>query len=195
MNTTGKMTKGERDDLVRLIKQREKIAKSAAQQRSAQMLAEFERQVSAAHAFDNNQVWNAAVEAGRRAAEKAMSEIDAESARLGIPEEFRPKLSWGWASRGQNSFAERRTELRRLAQAEIAAVEKAAMVQIEAQSVGAQTRVIANGLDSEAAISFLNELPPVDTLMPALNLESIQAAIAERARRDGQRPYLIDGAR
>jgi hypothetical protein len=30
--TTGRMTKGERDDLVRLVKQREKVAKSAAEQ-------------------------------------------------------------------------------------------------------------------------------------------------------------------
>ena len=192
---TGKMTKAERDDLVRLIKQRERIAKSAAQQRSAQMLAEFERQVSAAHAFDKNEVWNAAVEAGTRAAKEAMAKIDAESAKLGIPEEFRPQISFHWASRGQNVFSERRGELRRLAQAEIAAVEKAAMVQIEAQSVAAQTQVIANGLGSQAAIAFLNDLPAVESLMPPLDLNSFQAAIADRARRDGQRTYLIDGAR
>jgi hypothetical protein len=188
-----RMTKAERDDLVRLIRSRERIAKSAAQQRSAQMLVEFERQVSAAHAFDSNEVWNAAMEAGDRAVQEAMDKIEAESARLGIPEEFRPKLACYWQSRGSNAFSERRTELRRLAQAEIAAIEKAAFVQIEAQSVAAQTRIIADGLDSEAAIAFLNELPPVEQLMPPLDLNVIQATIADRARRDGGRLNLVSG--
>jgi hypothetical protein len=49
---TGRMTKGERDDLVRLVKQREKVAKSAAEQRSAMMLADFEREIAATHTFD-----------------------------------------------------------------------------------------------------------------------------------------------
>jgi len=35
------MTKGEREDLIRLIKQRERVAKTAAEQRSAAMMAEF----------------------------------------------------------------------------------------------------------------------------------------------------------
>ena len=41
------MTKGEREDLIRLIKQRERVAKTAAAARSAAMRAQFEQQVSA----------------------------------------------------------------------------------------------------------------------------------------------------
>lgn len=45
MTTT--MTKGEREDLHRLIRQREKVLKSAAKQRSADLLADFDVQLAA----------------------------------------------------------------------------------------------------------------------------------------------------
>ena len=39
------MNKSEREDLLRLIRQREKVLKSAARQRSAELLADFENQM------------------------------------------------------------------------------------------------------------------------------------------------------
>jgi hypothetical protein len=188
---TVRMTKGERDDLVRLVKQREKVAKSAAEQRSAMMLAEFERDISAIHVFDKNEVWRAAMQAGAEAAKKANEAVIAEAERLGIPPEFRPSIHWTWQSRGENIYRERRAELRRVATAEIAAMEKTARVQIEARSIEAQTEIIANGLDSEAAIAFLEKLPPIETMMPALDAATIQRKIAENARQKGQGPYLV----
>ena len=176
------MTKGEREDLIRLIKQREKVAKTAAEQRSAAMLAEFEQQVSAVHAFDTNDVWRAAVEAAQAAAKEAMKKVAAESDKLGIPKEFQPQLGFSWARRGENEYQARRTELRRVAKAEIDALEKVARVQIEQASVQAQTEVIAHGLSSAAAIEFLRNMPAIDTMMPALDVSAIQQKLAERAR-------------
>jgi hypothetical protein len=51
------MTKHERDDLHRLIRQREKVLKSAAKQRSAEVLADFENQVGQEYSFDQDAVW------------------------------------------------------------------------------------------------------------------------------------------
>jgi len=188
------MTKGEREDLIRLIKQREKVAKTAAEQRSAAMLAEFEREVSAVHAFATNEVWRASVEAAQKAAKEAMEKIAAESDKLGIPAEFQPRIQFGWAQRGENAYSERRAELRRVAKAEIDAMEKVARVQIEQASVQAQTEVIAHGLSSMAAIEFLRSMPAIDTMMPALDITSIQAKLAERARtlRPYGGPHLIE---
>jgi hypothetical protein len=177
------MTKGERDDLVRLVKQREKVAKTAAEQRSAAMLAEFEQQISAIHSFATNEVWKAATAAAIDAAKKANETILAEADHLGIPREFQPKLSFHWVNRGENEYQARRDELRRVAKAEIDALEKVARVQIESASVSAQTEIIANGLNSEAAIAFLNRLPAIDSMMPALDITQIQAKLAERARK------------
>lgn len=188
---TGRMTKAERDDLVRLIKQRERVAKTAASQRSAAMLAEFERQVSALHNFATDEVWSAAAQAAADAARKANEEIAARAKELGIPDEFAPKLAFSWARRGENEYAARRAELRRVAKAEIETVEKLAQVQIEAQSVQAQTEIIANGLTSDAAIAFLQSMPAVEKLMPPLDVAAIQAKIAESARGRGARPYLL----
>jgi hypothetical protein len=190
---TGRMTKSERDDLVRLVKQREKLAKSAAEQRSAMMLADFEREIAAIHTFDKNEIWRAAMAAGLEAAQKANEAVVAEATRLGIPPEFHPKIQWHWQSRGENAYRERRSELRKVAEAEIAAMEKTARVQIEARSIEAQTEIIANGLDSEAAIAFLEKLPPIETLMPALDPITIQRKIAERARQAGRGPFLVGG--
>jgi hypothetical protein len=176
------MTKGEREDLIRLIKQRERVAKTAAEQRSAAMLAQFEQQVSATYTFATNDVWRASVEAVREAAMSASAKIEAECDALGIPKEFQPGLSFSWAQRGENAFEARRSELRRLARAEIDAMEKVARVQIEQASVQAQTEVIANGLTSEAAIAFLRNMPAIETMMPALDITSIQAKLADRAR-------------
>lgn len=185
------MTKAEREDLIRLIKQRERVAKTAAEQRSAAMLAEFEQQIAAIHPFDRNEVWNAAVQAAVAAAKKANEEVAGEAERLGIPEEFRPKLNFTWAARGENEFAERRAELRRVAKAEIEAIERVARVQIESESVRAQTEIIANGLNSEAALDFLNKLPAIETMMPLLSAEAIQHKLAEKARQSPRRGYYL----
>lgn len=186
-----RMTKAERDDLVRLVKQREKVAKTAAEQRSAAMLAEFEQQVAAIHTFDTNEVWSAAVAAAVEAAKEANAKVAEEAKRLGIPAEFQPKLTFSWARRGENEYQQRRAELRRVAKAEIEAIEAMARVQIEAASVEAQTKIIAEGLNSENAVAFLKSMPPIETMMPALNVETIQAKLAEKARAAGRIPYLV----
>ena len=73
-------------------------------------------------------------------------------------------------------------------------MERAAKVKIEAESVQAQTEIIRHGLNSETAIAFLENLDPVEALMPLLDLQTIQAKLAERARRAGldrRHPYLV----
>jgi hypothetical protein len=192
--TPRKMTKAERDDLVRLVKQRERVAKTAAEQRSAAMLAEFEQKISATHTFNNNEVWKAAVDASIAAARKANDEIKAEATRLGIPQEFQPSLNFSWMRRGENEYQARREELRRVAKSEIAALEKMAMVEIETKSVQAQTEIIANGLSSADAIAFLEKLPAIETMMPALDISAIQAKLVENLRKQGHYtgPRLIE---
>jgi len=108
--------------------------------------------------------------------------VAAEAGKLGIPPEFQPQLGFTWLQRGENAYAARRAELRRVAKAEIDAMEKVARVQIEQASVQAQTEVIANGLTSMAAIEFLRSMPAIETMMPALDVTAIKAKLAERAR-------------
>jgi hypothetical protein len=70
----------------------------------------------------------------------------------------------------QNGVKERRDELRRAAKARIAAATVEAKTKIERMSLDAQTEIVANGIQSDAARAFLNRLPALETLVPALDV-------------------------
>jgi hypothetical protein len=88
------MTKGEREDLQRLIRQREKALKSAAKQRSTELLAEFENQLAARCRFDQDETWAEAVRIAEGEVVKANDRIAARCAELGIPKDFAPSLNF-----------------------------------------------------------------------------------------------------
>jgi hypothetical protein len=46
------MTRAEREDLQRLVRQREKVLRSGVKQRSAELLADFENQMGSEYSFD-----------------------------------------------------------------------------------------------------------------------------------------------
>jgi hypothetical protein len=166
--------KSEREDLQRLIRQREKALKSAAKQRSTELLADFENQMGAEYRFDDDAVWGEAARSAQVEVDKAQVRVAARCAELGIPREFAPSFRLEWRHRGYgNILEERRKELRRMAQTRIEAIEQAAIVKIELDSVDAQTELATSGLSSEAARSFLERLPSIASLMPALSFEQI----------------------
>ena len=71
MNT---MTKGERDDLAKLIRQRERLMKTGASQRAAELLADFERQLGTIYSYDHDQTWKAAAVAAKQAVAAAQAD-------------------------------------------------------------------------------------------------------------------------
>lgn len=171
---TDTMTKGEREDLQRLIRQREKVLKSATKQRSTDLLADFENQISAMYQFDDDEVWAAAEKAAAVEVEKAQQRVAARCAELGIPKQFAPTLNLYWSARSyHNGVKQRRDELRLAAKAQVAALEQKAIVAIETASVEAQTQVAIAGLTSEAARAFMANLPGVESLMPSLSYQEI----------------------
>jgi hypothetical protein len=99
---------------------------------------------------------------------------------MGIPAEFAPSLNLNWYGRGQNSVRERQSELRRAAKSRVEALEKEAITRIERLSLEAQTEVVANGLESDAAKTFLNAMPALAELMPPVPVEEIQSLIETR---------------
>lgn len=178
------MTKGERDQLLQLVKKREKVMKVKAAERSATLLAEFDVQSAKVHHWDEDAVWASVKAEADAAIEKAQMAIAARCQQLGIPVEFAPGLSMFWHGRGHNAVAERRTELRRAAKSKIEAIEKEALSKIEAMSLEAQTEIIAHGLESEAAKAFLESMPKIESLMPPVQVSEIQSLIeAKRQER------------
>lgn len=181
------MTRAEQSDLLKLIRTRERVAKSAAAQRAAELKAEFEAQISRRYSFDERPVWKAAMAAADQAVEEARQKIAAECARWGIPKEWGPSISRpDWYCRGENAVASRRAELRKLAYAKIDALEKQARVKIERMSCDFQTNLIANGL-SEATKAFLEQMPSMETLMPALDVEKTEQQLLEQ--KSSERSY------
>lgn len=179
------ITRSDRDAIMRVLKMRAGTAKTEAEQRAAELLADFEEQLAAEHKA-NAPAW-AEVTA---AAQKAVNEADAEIARrcreLGIPEEFRPALSLGWVARGENADKLRRVELRKVAVTRIEAQKRAALAFIERQHTELATQVVTNSLESGAAKAFLDALPGMDQLLPRLALSDVdqtsRAAVAKRVK-------------
>ncbi len=169
------MTRAERTDLGALIRRREKLLKTAAKQRAAELMANFEKQISTIFSYDDDEIWKAAQASAEQAVEEANAVIAQQCHKLGIPPEFAPDISMAWYGRGQNASNQRRTELRRVAKTEIDALEARAKTEIERVSVEQQTALISDGLTSVAAQAFLEQMPTAETLMPVLDMEQIKA--------------------
>jgi hypothetical protein len=167
------MTKAEREDLQRLLRQRERVLISAAKERSAQLLADFENQMGQRYSFDTDEVWREAMKLARREGEKAQAAVAARCRELGIPARFAPRVDVEWYGRGENAFKQRRDELRKMAETRIAAIERSAKVEIENASLEAQTHLAIAGLSSEAAMAFVQKFPTIETLMLPLRFEEI----------------------
>jgi hypothetical protein len=167
------MTKGEREDLQRLVRQREKVLKSAAKQRSAELLADFENQMGQQYSFDQDEVWAKAMELAKQEVAKAQNTVAARCRELGIPARFAPEIHASWYSRGENAVSTRRAELRAMAKSRIAAIESKAITDIEMECLNAQTQLAMSGLTTDAARIFIDKLPNVETLMPQLSFEAI----------------------
>ena len=179
------MTKGEREDLQRLVRQREKALKSAAKLAKADLIADFENQMGQEFRFDQDEVWAEASRLAGTAVSKAQEQIKARCREIGIPDRFAPRLSLNWCNRGYgNLLKERRDELRKMAVTAAEAQEQKAIVQIELSSVDAQTKLAVSGLTTDAAHGFVEALPSIDDLMPKLSFAEVageaQPPVAER---------------
>jgi hypothetical protein len=168
------MTRDERDNLQRLVRQREKVLKSAAKQRSADLIADFENQMGQEYSFDQDEVWEQATKIVEAEVKKANVQIAARCRQLGIPDRFAPSLGFGWSARGyDNRVEQRRRELRKMAETRVKAIEAKAITEIEVSCLEAQTQLALASLTTEAAHGFIEKLPGIETLMPKLSFGEI----------------------
>ena len=168
------MTKDERENLQRLIRQRERVLRSAAKQRSGELLADFENQMGSTYFADQDEVWKQVIEAADQVVAKAKEQIALRCRELGIPDQFAPSLRLDWMHRGYGNLLEkRRNELRVMAKTRIEAIERKAITDIQVSCLAAQERIAVAGLTSEAAKEFIAALPGIETLMPSLSFEQI----------------------
>jgi len=158
---TSTLTRAERSDLLpRLCA---KVARTAVDQRGAEVLAEFERQLTAVYSFDQNEIWRNAVTEAERVVAQARGQIAERCRGLGIPHQFAPDIGLHWFGRGENAFKERWAELRRVAQSRIEALKRAAYATIEGRFAEIQTGLLTIGM-SEEAKTLLDSLPTPEAL-------------------------------
>jgi hypothetical protein len=122
MSDDARITPSDRNALLLVIRNRDKVVKAAVAQRAADMLAEFERQISTIYYPDNHAAWAAAHKAVTEATAEANAKIAAVCKELRIPGSFAPYIGDHWYGRGENAIKERRDELRKAAKAEIDAM-------------------------------------------------------------------------
>src|SRR3954467_15184013 len=105
---SNRMTKSEREDLQRLIRQRERVQKSAAKERSAQMLADFENAMGAIYQPEDDPVWEQLMSIAHHEVDKVQQQLVVRCQELGIPNQFTPGCDLRWRHRGYgNALAER----------------------------------------------------------------------------------------
>jgi hypothetical protein len=170
------MTRRDREELAKLVRRREAVAKTAAKRRAAELVADVEQQLAAVYKSDDVR-WRTISAAAQEAIATADRAIAARCRELGIPEQFRPGLCLSWHGRGENATAVRRAELRRVAVSRIAALEQRAREEIERCSLEVQTQLLKAGLETDEARAFLESMPTIDALMPPLPLAEIEAAV------------------
>ena len=103
----GTLTHKEADNLCRIIRQREKLAKTMAKERSASLKAKVEEQLNAIYSFDQDETWESAHDAAEKVVEEARRTVAERCKELGIPARFAPDLHLGWYSRGENELDRR----------------------------------------------------------------------------------------
>ncbi len=177
------MTSRERSEPAQLCRKRERVAKTMAAQRSAELLADFEAKLAREYAWSERENWEEAMRRAEGLVDDLNAKIVEDLREMGVPPEFAPGASLGWSRRGENVSAGRRAELRKVASTRIDAMEKAARTEIERVSLETQTRLLAGGLESDEAKRFLDAMPTAESLMPTLEVSEIERQLsAGRAR-------------
>jgi hypothetical protein len=168
------MTKADRAELGRLMRLRAKAAKDEIESHAARVLANIEAQLAAQYPADHA-AWADVTDHARRVIAEADTQIAQRCRELGIPERFRPSIHCSWYNRGENAMKDRRAELRRVAQTELAARVKAAKNTVDRRTADLLTQLAAGMLESSQAKDFLNAMPSVDDLMPPITLDDLKA--------------------
>ena len=163
-----RMTKSEREELAKLVRERAKLGRVMAAERSAELLAEAEAQLAEIYSVEDER-WADVTREAEDAIAKLEGELADRCTAARIPEIFRPRLNLGWSGRGQSGNKARRTELRRVLQSRIAAMEAKAVTKIDVAKVEALTEIARDGLETTTAMAFIDKMPTPAQLMPTFD--------------------------
>ena len=166
------MSRAERLELGKIVRQRAKLAKDDVEARKRAILADAE--AALAREFEREDAaWAEFVKEGEQVVAEMNAKIQAICEEKGIQKKFRPHLGTYWLSRGENAIPRRRAELRKVVQTQAEASAREAKLEIDRQAVEIQERIAVGGFESDEARSFLETLPTPEALMPALRVPEL----------------------
>jgi hypothetical protein len=171
----GAMSSRDRSDLAKLIRQRERVAKSDAKSRAARLKADAEMEMNTIFSAEDA-LWSDLVGLAQKGMEEINKQLAERAREVGLPKQVgSPRLGLRWGVADSSYLdRERRAEIRLMVNTRIADIEASAKAEIERRSLDAQTEILAGGLTSEAARAVLASLPSVEALMPALDLAALE---------------------
>lgn len=168
------MSKAERLELTKIVRQRARLAKDDVSARESQIIADAEAALARKFREDDD-AWAEIMAEARGYMSEVKAKLDAKCAEMGIPVEFRPNADLYWFGRGENADPRRRAELRAVVRTQAAASAKRAKLEIDRQSVTLQETLMAGGLASTAAQDFLSSLPTPEQLMPEIQIQALES--------------------
>lgn len=168
------MTKTEREELRRLVRQRFKVLRKEVDQRGAELTADLEQALVARfHDRDGRRVQAegevaAIVEEANRKVLEVLRQTDFDLTGVGRSAIPTPRVMWDQTDR---------QILRIAALADVEAKKSAAKLTLERQEVDVLQRLAMGALESEEARDFLGSIPSVGELVPAARLDELEAAL------------------
>lgn len=166
------MTRAERLELTKIVRQRARLAKDDVNARHAQIVADAEQALAKKFRADDA-AWAEVMTEAKDYMAEVQAKVRAKCEELGIPVDFRPGTGLYWFSQGRNADPQYRTEMRRLVRTQAEASARSARTEIDRQSVALQEQLMAGALESDAAREFLASLPTPEALMPALSIDAL----------------------
>jgi hypothetical protein len=192
MSRDGALSRRDHDDLAKLVRRQEQVAKTQAKRRAAELRADFEAQL--ATIFEaNDERWRLVTERLEEMTATANAEIKRVCLEEGVRPEFAPSVDLRWYGRGQNMEKERRAELRRVAETRIEALEQKAREEIELRSVEFQARLLGGVLETDSGHALLEAMPKAADLMPPLDAAELDQALPLRSNSGRALPWGGDG--
>jgi hypothetical protein len=170
------MTRTEQHDLMQVARMRAKVVRAGIATAAAKALADVEAQLAAVYS-KYDAAWADLVREAERKVEEVDQAVLKRFEATGVPKQFHPRIDMEWYGRGENAIKERRAELRRVAEAQIAARVEHANHEVLRRETEILTEIVGQGLTSEAAQQLFVKLPKAEDLIPRLQLDELEKRV------------------
>jgi hypothetical protein len=169
---TDGMTAKDRNALIRIVRSRTRLAKTATTEREKILRVEIEEQLQAEFRL-RDEVRAEVVQMAEEALRKVNEEIRQQAVLLGYDVSLVPQASLPYRTSYEYRTPEAVTAARKRADTRLAALRAAAVKGIEERSLAVEESLIVGGLESDEAKALVESMPTAEKLMPALSLADL----------------------